>query len=186
VPPASAGALEVPPAVAGALDVPPAAGRSRCPPEAPTLWTMPAILAPLAPKFLRYCSVSVVSTVTSVAVLGVLVGAVGTPAGWANAVATGLATIPSFELNRRWVWGKGGRRSVTGEVVPFAVLSFLGLGLSTLAVHAAAAWASANGWGDLARTVLVEGSSLGGYGVLWVAQFVLLERVLFRPAPRST
>ena len=59
-------------------------------------------------------------------------------AGWANVVATAVGTVPSFELNRRWVWGRRDERSLLTQVVPFCVLSFAGLGLSTLTVSLAA------------------------------------------------
>jgi putative flippase GtrA len=135
---------------------------------------------PTLAKLVRYGSVSAVSTVTGLAVLGILVWVAELPAGWANVVATAVGTIPSFELNRRWVWGKKGDRSLTGEVVPFVVLSFAGLLLSTLAVHVAAVWASGHGWAPATRTGLVELAQVGGYGSLWVLQFLLLDRVLFR------
>ena len=65
-------------------------------------------------------------------VLGVLVTATAMPAGLANVIATAVGTVPSFELNRRWVWRKTGKRSLRGEVGPFWVLSFRGAG----ALHA--------------------------------------------------
>ena len=131
-------------------------------------------------KLLRYASVSAVATATSLTVLGVSVGLLAVPVGWANVAATAIGTIPSFELNRRWVWGRAGRRSVQAEVAPFVALSFLGLALSTLAVHVAGAWADGRGWSSPARTVLVMATNLSAYGSLWVIQFLLLDRVLFR------
>lgn len=131
-------------------------------------------------KFLRYASVSAVATTTSLSVLGVAVGLLGMAAGWANVLATAVGTVPSFELNRRWVWGKGGRRSVRAEVIPFVALSFAGLAISTLAVHTAATWADGRGWSSLARTALVMTTNLISFGSLWVFQFVLLDRLLFR------
>jgi putative flippase GtrA len=131
-------------------------------------------------KLLRYASVSAVSTATGLTVLGVAVGLLHVPAGWANVAATAIGTVPSFELNRRWVWGRAGHRSVRAEVAPFVALSFVGLALSTLAVHVAGAWADSRGWSSPARTGLVMATNLGTYGSLWVLQFQLLDRVLFR------
>jgi DNA-binding CsgD family transcriptional regulator len=51
-------------------------------------------------------------------------------------IATSAGIVPSFELNRRWVWSKRGSRSLGREIGPLCVLSFAGLGLSTLAVAA--------------------------------------------------
>lgn len=134
----------------------------------------------LIPKLVRYATVSVISTATGLTVLGILVGTRALSAGWANVVATGIGTIPSFELNRRWVWHKSGRRSPGRELAPFWALSFTGLGLSTLAVSVATAWADSAGLGNTARTLLAEAANVGTFGGLWVVQYVMLDRVLFR------
>jgi putative flippase GtrA len=131
-------------------------------------------------KLARYATVSAISTSISMTILGVLVATGATTAGWANVVATAVGTVPSFELNRRWVWGKAGSRSLGAEIVPFCVLSFAGLGLSTAAVSAAAGWAATAGLGSTARTVGAEAASVATFGSLWVVQYVVLDRILFR------
>jgi putative flippase GtrA len=133
-------------------------------------------------KIVRYASVSGIATSTSLTVLGVLVGLLAVPAGWANVAATAAGTVPSFELNRRWVWRKNGRRSLSAEVLPFTILSFTGLAISTIAVHAAGTWAAHRAWPTTGRTLLILATNVVAYGSLWVLQFVLLDRVLFRPA----
>jgi len=127
--------------------------------------------------WLRYCAVSAVSTGTSLTTLGVLVGVAGVDATVANVVATAVGTIPSFELNRRWVWAHHGRRSVVRQVVPFVALSFAGLVLSTLAVHVAATHTAnwSRGW----HTVAVEAANIAAYCALWILQFFVLDRLLF-------
>jgi putative flippase GtrA len=137
-------------------------------------------------KLLRYATVSAISTTTSLTILGVLVATRATTAGWANVIATAAGTVPSFELNRRWVWGKAGARSLLAEVGPFCALSFAGLGLSTAAVSAAAGWATTAGWDTTARTVAAEVASMGTFGSLWIIQYVLLDRLLFRTPPATT
>ena len=161
-------------------------GRQRCPVQLPAgLGDASAQAGSMTAvgKLIRYAAVSAVATTVSLTILGVLVatGAVG--AGWANVIATAVGTVPSFELNRRWVWNKPGRRSLLGEVAPFCALSFLGLGLSTLAVSSAATWASASGLGTTVRTMAAEAANVATYGSLWLAQYVLLDRVLFKPRP---
>jgi len=136
-------------------------------------------------KVLRYATVSAIATVTSLTVLGVLVATGTLTAGWANVVATAVGTIPSFEFNRRWVWGKEGRRSLRAEVGPFCALSFAGLALSTGAVSLAAAWAAHAGLGAPGRTAAAEVASIATFGSLWIAQYLVLDRVLFQPAVLS-
>ncbi len=129
-------------------------------------------------QLLRYSTVSGISTVTSLTVLGVLVGLCGVDAVLANVVATAVGTVPSFELNRRWVWFDQSQRSVLRQVTPFCTLSFAGLVLSTLTVRAVSARTIdlSRGW----HTLAVEAANAAAYGALWVVQFVLLDRVLFR------
>jgi putative flippase GtrA len=131
-------------------------------------------------KLARYSAVSGVSTVTSLCVLALLVGVAGVDAVVANVLATAVGTVPSFELNRRWVWCDGTRRSVLRQVTPFCTLSFAGLVLSSLAVRVASARTIdlSRGW----HTLAVEAANVSAYGALWVVQFVLLDRVLFRHA----
>jgi putative flippase GtrA len=128
-------------------------------------------------------AVSLVSTTVSLSVLGVLVYTAALPAAVANIVATMVGMVPSFELNRRWVWNKRGKRSVVSEILPFGVLSFAGLGLSTLAVALTAHWADTAGLDAGLRTFVVELANLAAFGTVWVVQFVVLDRVLFRPRP---
>ncbi|HSS10725.1 MAG TPA: hypothetical protein VLL25_12620, partial [Acidimicrobiales bacterium] len=68
------------------------------------------------------------------------------------------------------------------EMGPFWVLSFIGVGLSTIAVNMATSWASASGLGATARTLAAEFANVGTFGTLWVVQYVVLDRVLFTPS----
>ena len=98
-----------------------------------------------------------------------LVGLAGFPAIWSNLVATALGTVPSFELNRRWVWSQCGPRSLGRQALPYCTLSFAGLVLSTLAVHFAAdATVSST---RLVHTAAVELGNFGSYGLLWACSF---------------
>ncbi len=132
-------------------------------------------------QWLRYGTVSLLATATSVTVLGVLVSTNALPAGLANVVATAVGAVPSFELNRRWVWRRTSHRSVRAEMLPFWLLSLAGLALSTLAVTFAAAWAGSTGLDGAARTLAIGAANLAAWASLWVAQFVILDRFLFRP-----
>jgi putative flippase GtrA len=134
----------------------------------------------LVRKLARYATVSVISTSVSLTVLTALVATRSMTPGWANVVATGVGTVPSFELNRRWVWGKTGQRSVAAEIGPFCALAFAGLALSTLAVSVADHLVAGAGFGTTGRTLAAAAANVGTFGSLWVVQYLLLDRVLFR------
>lgn len=135
-----------------------------------------------AAQLARYATTSVVATGTSLLILTALVaGGVMRPAP-ANVVATLAGIVPSFEMNRRWVWGVTGRPSVRRQILPFVALSLTGLVLSTLAVGAAGAVAERAGWGRGETAVVSIVANLAAFGTVWIAQFVILDRRLFKQA----
>jgi putative flippase GtrA len=131
-------------------------------------------------RILRCMSVSAGTTVLSAAILVTLAVGIGVPAGTANLIAVGCGIPPSYLGNRRWVWKRRGRHDIAREVVPFWVLSLAGLVAST--------WLVANvghvtlHWSASTRAIALPAASLGVFGALWIAQFALLDRVIFRPA----
>lgn len=131
------------------------------------------------PQLVRYGSVSLISTGVSLTILALLVGTNTMAAGWANVVATAVGTVPSFELNRRWVWAKRGRRSSLREIGPFCALSLAGLGLSTMSVTVVASMVAHTSMSSGSRALAASAANVGAFGVLWVLQFVILDRVLF-------
>jgi putative flippase GtrA len=136
-------------------------------------------------KLSRYATVSAVSTSVTLTILGALIYSKSLSAGWANVVATAAGTVPSFELNRRWVWTKTGRRSLVGEILPFCTLSFGGLLISTVVVSMAARLSAGAGLGNGVVTLISEAANVATFGALWVVQYVLLDRVLFGRGQRG-
>ena len=135
-------------------------------------------------KVWRYGTVSVVSTVVTLVSLYVFyrVLKVGS-AGESNVLATAVATIPSYWLNRTWAWGKSGRSHLWREIMPFWVIAAIGLVLSTLAVQFASHEAKDLSAAHQVETALVLFANLFTYGVLWVGKFVLFNRFLFAKPP---
>jgi putative flippase GtrA len=134
-------------------------------------------------KMIRCAGVSVTTTILSLAVLGTLLVSRLVPAGWANAVATMAGIGPSYWLNRRWVWRRSGAHDLGREVLPFWAMSLTALVLSTVAVSGAARWADHAQLGPDLRTAVVLGTNVTVFAGLWIAQFLLLDRVLFRSRP---
>ncbi len=140
----------------------------------------------LRQKLARCMSVSVITTIISVSTLGIATVVFGMAAWVANILATSLATGPSYHLNRRWTWGRRDASDPWRELVPFWVLSFTGLALSTVAVGFADRWASAAHIPAPWFTGVLLAAHLSGFGALWVVQFVLLDRLLFAPERRAS
>jgi putative flippase GtrA len=128
----------------------------------------------------RCLGVSVITTVISFTMLAACTLGLGLAAWLANIVATGVATVPSYHLNRRWTWGRRDASHLWREIMPFWVLSFTGLVLSTIAVALADGWAAGmHITSPTIHTGVLLTAQLSGFGLLWIAQFILLDRVLF-------
>ena len=141
------------------------------------------VVVSLVRRMSRCFLVSVGTTLLSAGVLVVLALGAGVPAGPANVVAVGCGIVPSYLGNRRWVWGRTGRSDLAREVAPFWVLSVCGLVASTVAVSAVAS--ATAGWSTSARSIALPLANLTVFGALWLAQFALLDRVLFRVVPNE-
>ncbi len=137
----------------------------------------------LARRMSRCLLVSVGTTLLSAGVLVTLALGAGVPAGSANVVAVCCGIAPSYFANRHWVWGRRGRSDFAREVVPFWVLSLAGLVASTVAVSAVAS--SAAHWSTSARALALPLANLSVFGALWLLQFALLDKVLFKTVPEE-
>ena len=96
-----------------------------------------------------------------------------------------VATIPSYYLNRTWVWGKGGRSHLMKEVVPFWTLAFIGLAFSTWSADYAETVVQRHHVSHGMQTLIVAGAALAAWGVLWVGKFIFFNKVLFRTHPQD-
>ena len=122
-------------------------------------------------KAVKYSMVSVVAVLVSQTILVVC----STVLDWgfvqSNIAAVGISSVPSYLLNRAWVWRRTGSHDVLREVVPFWVFAFIGLGFSTLLVHLADRWSDS--------TLVLMLANLTAFGILWVAKYLVLDQVLF-------
>jgi putative flippase GtrA len=133
-------------------------------------------------KFIKYSAVSVIAVIVGEVSLLIFLTVGMTPA-WANLSQAAVATVPSYELNRKWAWGKSGKGHLWKEVVPFWALSFIGLGFSELTAIAAGNYASSHHWSHSGKSLLVAAVVLATYGVLWVGKFLVINKILFADHP---
>jgi putative flippase GtrA len=98
-----------------------------------------------------------------------------------NMVAVGVSAIPSYYLNRAWAWGKRGRSHLFKEVIPFWALAFLGWLISTIAV--AVVESHVHGLHRAFRSLLLQATNIGAFGVLWVAKFIIFNELMFKHHP---
>jgi len=129
-------------------------------------------------KKLRYAMVSVVAV--PIGTVGVLVfNLVGAPAGVAAVLGNSCAAVPSYILNRYWAWGKNDKNRLFSEILPFWGLTLVGIGFSFIVGHEAGQVTRHHGITGAARLVILLAANIAGFGVLWVAKYIIFNKLLF-------
>jgi putative flippase GtrA len=132
----------------------------------------------LGGRITRYTLGSVIAAVTSGVVFALLyvIGAGTTTCSVAAFVA---GAIPNWILNRRWAWKVQGRIAIGREVIAYVVVSVLTL----LATAESTAWTQRQVQAIPAhhgvRVLLVTGSYLAVFAILFVARFAVYEFWIF-------
>lgn len=134
------------------------------------------IRTPRAQKVLRYTFTSGVATGISEATLLVsystgLLGATG-----ASVIANLAGAVPSYLLSRYWIWPEADRSGAARQVGLYWATSVVSLVVSTAGTSLAAAHSPS---GHVAHVVVVGAAYIGTYAVLWVAKFIVYQRVVF-------
>jgi putative flippase GtrA len=134
-------------------------------------------------KLIRFTLVSGVTTVTSFTLIAFLYGLRIIPdAVWATLVGNILASVPAYQLNRRWTWGKHGRSHLTREIIPFWSLSLLGIGVALIGADWARHEVRLHRWSHLLSTATVSGTNLASFAIFWVLKIIVFNRI-FRVDP---
>jgi putative flippase GtrA len=134
--------------------------------------------SPLRARITRYTLGSIVAAATSAIVFAILyVLGVGTTA--CSVVAFLAGAVPNWILNRRWAWRVEGRIAFGREIVAYVVVSAVTLFITSETT----AWAQRHVQSIPAhhgiRVLLVTGSYLAVFAVLFVARFAVYEVWIF-------
>jgi len=133
---------------------------------------------PQARQLIKYTMVSVISTVASFGVLGIVYGFhIIKGEIEATVFANVVATVPSYFLNRMWVWGKGGRSHVMKEIVPFWVMSAIGITVSIGGAAVARHIGTTHHLSHLQETGVLLLANLISFGLFWVLKYMLYNRL---------
>jgi putative flippase GtrA len=131
-------------------------------------------------RLVKFAAVSVISTVVTQSVLFLTydIWKIGS-AMESNVIATAVATVPAYWLNRNWTWKKTGKSNPWKELAPFWIIAFIGLVLSTVAVGVAAHNADHISTNDTVRKAFVQFANLSTYAVIWVGRYFVFNKFLF-------
>lgn len=134
-------------------------------------------------KVARYSAVSVISVgVTTITQFVSLLILGGHPV-ISTLIAAVCGAIPSYYLNRAWVWGKSGRSHMRKEVIPFWIMAAVGFFVASGA--SAAAHRITEGMSPTLQSVITTTALVFAYGGLWLGKFILFNRVLFVKHPED-
>jgi putative flippase GtrA len=133
---------------------------------------------PEAKQLIKYTMVSVISTVASFGVLAIVYGLhIIKGEIEATVFANVVATVPSYFLNRMWVWGKGGRSHVMKEIVPFWVMSAIGIAVSIGGAAVARHIGKTHHLTHIQETAVLLLANLISFGLFWVLKYMLYNRL---------
>lgn len=126
----------------------------------------------------RYLAVSCINVLNHQVLLFIANSWWGWSGGWANVFAACVSAGPGYLLTRAWVWRVTGRHDLRGEVLPFWLIALAGLVMSTV-------------FAEMADRVFGAGlavniASLFAYFLVWVAKFLLLDRLFRRSLEKQS
>jgi putative flippase GtrA len=129
-------------------------------------------------KVVRFASVSVISTVVSYVFITLFVDT-----GWVSDAVTAtiygnlIATVPSYQLNRSWTWGKKGRSHIRKEVIPFWALSLAGIAFSVVGAIVAKNIVNSHHLHRPLSAFVVATFNVFSFAVFWVLKLWFFNRI---------
>jgi len=130
------------------------------------------LIAEHGAKVLRYCGVSVVNVITGQSILAFCLAVLDLSGVVSQFWSAMLSAIPAYILSKRWVWKQTGPDSFRNEVLPFWIMTGIGLGFALLVVGIADR--------NTDSTPVLMIASLGAYGIVWVAKYLVLDRLMWK------
>jgi putative flippase GtrA len=122
--------------------------------------------------------VSVISTAVSFFTLFIVFGVLKL---WSQVPSTifanGVATLPSYYLNRNWAWGKSGRSHLTKEIIPFWTMASLGIVVSIFGAQLAHHLDVKYNMAHLEATAVVLAANVISFAIFWVLKLLLFNRL---------
>jgi putative flippase GtrA len=100
----------------------------------------------------------------------------------ATVSANVLATIPAYNLNRRWTWGKHGRSHLVKEIAPFWIMSSLGIAASFFGSLLARHIVRTTHFPHSVDTLIVLAMNFLSFAIFWVLKLLVFNRIFHVPS----
>lgn len=139
-------------------------------------------------RFLRYAVGSAAASVVSALTLAAVYRGIGLDPRVSSIAAFVAGALVNFLIYRFWAWratADPGASAVRRDFLKYAVVA-TGTALVALATTTIADnWARSAGLSANVRTLVVECSYFGAFGVMFIAKFLILDRYVFRARAAS-
>jgi len=139
-------------------------------------------------RFLRYAVGSAAASLVSAVTLALVYQGMGLDPRVSSIAAFCAGALVNFLIYRFWAWratAESGSAAVRRDFLKYAVVAIgtalVALGTTTIADN----WARSAGLSASLRTLVVEGSYFGAFGVMFIAKFLILDRYVFRARAAS-
>ncbi len=90
-----------------------------------------------------------------------------------------LLTVPNYLANKHFVWRDKSKDNVATEVTVFWLAAVLGTAFAMGFVYVAGK-AAPESSGELVHGAAIFAAQLLGYGIVWVARYIFLDRLIFK------
>jgi putative flippase GtrA len=135
--------------------------------------------SPEGRKQLRYAGVSVVFVPLGQAIVQVLKWGFGVHEVLAVFITACILTLPNYYANKYFVWRYRSKDNRATEITVFWLAAVLGTGFAMGFV-----WIAGNiipeDKSELAHAAAIFVAQLLGYGIVWVARYLFLDRMIFK------
>jgi putative flippase GtrA len=126
---------------------------------------------------IKFAAVSAIAIAISQVTLAVTYGAFKLSGTSAQLAAFVASALPSYYLNRAWVWGKSGKSDFKKEIAPFWGINIAQLLLSLVYIKWAQRLVEEATTSHPLRTAGLLFNSLFIYGVMWIAKFFVFNKM---------
>lgn len=139
------------------------------------LWNRPGVR-----RFSRYAVGSVVAFGASNLAFLLLYGLGWTSPQVASVLAFAAGIPVNYVLNRRWAWQRRGRPALRAELLPYSGVVALSVVSSAVGTWAVDRWLQSVDLPRAVEVILVDATFIAINGGLFLAKYVLLDRLVFR------
>jgi putative flippase GtrA len=131
-------------------------------------------------KKIRYAGVSLVFVPLGQIIVQLLKWGVGVYEVLAVFITACVLTLPNYLANKYYVWRHTSKDNRTTEITVFWLAAILGTAFAMGFVAIAGTIVPDEPGSEIAHGIAIFVAQLTGYGIVWVARYLFLDRLIFK------